>query len=191
MAIGPRPEAGRGYKALMQIRTHTLQRPLLLLDVDGVICPMGSFKGKKLLCIEGPHYPMFYAATTPGHLQELGKVFTLVWATSLEEDANRLLSPALSLPSLPFIRFDTPGKRPGRSYKLSAVKKFAGDRPLAWLDDEVGDDMRAWAKKRRSPTLVLEIDPRVGLGLKDVAELLQFASRIAEQPIGPAVLLSQ
>ncbi len=157
----------------------SLQRPLLLLDVDGVVYPMGSFRGGKLLCIEGPHYPLYYAAGTPDLLQELAKVFTLVWATSLEGDANRLLSHALSIPSLPFIRFDTSGKRPGSSYKLSAVKTFAGDRPLAWLNDEVGDDMKAWANKRRNPTLTLEIAPRVGLAAKHVEELLQFAKQLA------------
>ena len=107
-------------------------------------------------------------------------MFTLVWATSLEEDANRISAPALFIPALPFIRFDTSGKRPSNSYKRNAVKKFAGDRPLAWLDDEVGDDMRAWAKKAAHPDAHPGDRSPGGTGRKTCRKLNQFAKQLAD-----------
>lgn len=149
-------------------------KPLLLLDVDGVICPMGPGCGEELLEYQGPNYPVWFSAGTPRRLQGLAEVFTLVWATKWEGEANRLLAPALGLPPLAFIRFPSSRGRPGRSHKLGAVKAFVQARPFAWLDDEVGDDMVSWAEERPTPTLIRPIDPRVGLNNGDVDALLVY-----------------
>lgn len=148
--------------------------PLLLLDIDGVVCPMGPGCGEELLELQGPDYPVWISAGTPLRLRELAEVFTLVWATNWEGEANRFLAPALSLPPLTYIPFSQlPGRR-GHSYKLRAVQGFAESSALAWLDDEVGEDMVAWATKRRVPTLIRSIDPRVGMDDGDVDALLEF-----------------
>jgi hypothetical protein len=139
---------------------------------------MGAGCGEEFCEFEGPDFPVWFSIGTPRRLQELSEVFTLVWATNWEDRANLVLAPALGIEPLPVIYFATRRGRPGQSLKLGAVKAFAGNQPLAWLDDEVGDDMLAWARERRVPTLVRTIYPRVGMSDGDVAALLRFHRQI-------------
>lgn len=98
---------------------------------------MGPACGEPLLKVDDPDYPVLIPAGMPQRLARLAKVFKLVWTTSWEERANRLLAPTLSLRPLAFIQFPDGPVRSGRSHKLPAVKKYVGKLPLAWVDDEV------------------------------------------------------
>ena len=124
-----------------------------------------------------------FRADLPDVLAELASRYELVWATAWEDNANLLLAPALGLPSLPVVRFtDPPADLLGlghtrRSWKLPGVQRFAGDRPLAWIDDELHGDAYAWAATRRIPTKLLSTDPTRGLVDREVRSLLAFARR--------------
>jgi len=73
----------------------------------------------------------------------------------------------IGLPSLPHITFTpAPAWDTGYTRKLPDVIAFAGDRPLAWIDDGFGTDEKQWATARREagiPTLLLATDGRIGL----------------------------
>ena len=101
----------------------------------------------------------------------------LVWATSWEHAANRALAPVLGLPELPVVSFAGSSAPPGRTWKLPSVKRFIGDRPMAWVDDDLGRDAHAWAQKRTQPTLLLDINPSWGLAEAHVDILIEFADR--------------
>ena len=86
----------------------------------------------------------------------------------------------LGLPDdLPFLRFDPGSDRDAPTYKLPVVKHFVRDRPAAWVDDELGDDVIAWADHREQRTMLVSCDPRFGVTDAHVDELLAFAAMAA------------
>src|SRR6202011_3441893 len=93
-------------------------RPLLLVDIDGVIslfgrpaghspqrrAPDGSPLDGTFHSIEG--IPHFLSSTAAAHLLALAPLFELAWASGWEERANEHLPHLLGLPErLPFLRF--------------------------------------------------------------------------------------
>lgn len=154
-------------------------KPLLLVDVDGVIslfgfpsnrCPAGNW-----MIVDGT--PHLISAAAAGHLQTLGADFELAWCTGWEEKANEYLPAVLGLPGeLPVLSFD---RNPGRGHahwKLAAIEAFAGPRrPLAWVDDALNEACHAWAAERPAPTLLVTTSPDVGLETGDVVRLTAWA----------------
>ena len=61
-----------------------------------------------------------------------------------------------------------------QTWKLPDVQGFVGDRPLAWVDDDLGPDAFAWAEQRETPTLLIRTEPSVGLTEQDVGRLEGF-----------------
>jgi hypothetical protein len=156
--------------------------PLFLLDVDGVLnpfaapgCPPG-YQEHELFAGEDP--VRLCAAHGPW-LRELAASFELVWATAWEDEANRLLAPLLRLPELPVIAFlPTPFGDPD---KLPAVAKFAGGRPLAWVDDALSPEAHRWAASRPVPTLLLSADPAEGLTRPLIDRALRWAKGLTTE----------
>ncbi len=156
-----------------------MDRPLLLIDVDGVISlfgfdpalpPAGRFE-----LVDGIAH--FLSATAGEHLLELAQDFELAWCTGWEEKANEYLPLALGIPAaLPYVTFD-PVERPASAHwKLSSIEAYAGpSRPLAWIDDAHDERCAAWAQARAAPTLLVATEPAVGLTEAHVAKLLSWA----------------
>jgi hypothetical protein len=155
--------------------THEL--PLLLLDVDGVVCPLGKTATDQIP-IASTYVSLSHHRLLPTWLVELADVFELVWATTWEHDANEILAPLLGLPSLPVIGFKGAVVGPGESVKLPSVRRFVGDRAFAWVDDRLGVDATAWAAHRPVATFLRDIDPAVGLARHDIDALLEFATSL-------------
>lgn len=168
------------------------ERPLLLVDIDGVVSlsgfpsppdppPAGSFHS-----IDGiPHFLSAEAAT---HLLALGEHYELVWCSGWEERADEYLPSLLGLPAgLPFLRFDASVRTTGGSgasthghWKLPAIDAHAGSRPLAWIDDCLDAPCHEWAAARvarGAATLLVQTQPAVGLTAAHVHELAQWATR--------------
>jgi Swiss Army Knife RNA repair-like protein len=163
------------------------QPPILFVDVDGVISLFGFAPDVGEL--PGPlHWIDGVAHCIPedigGRLVTLAERFELVWATGWEERANEYLPHLLRLPfgDLPWLSFEGRAVFGSAHWKVEAIDRYAGDRPAAWIDDNLGDECHAWAQGRAAPTLLIETSPPVGLTDEHVSELLNWADRVAAGP---------
>ncbi len=156
-------------------------RPLLLVDVDGVIALfniVGTPPPGRWELIEGlPYYLQLGVAAL---LHETAEHFELAWCTGWEDRANDHLPGLLGVPGpLPVISFD---RNPGRSnahWKLAAIDAYAGERPRAWIDDALDARCEAWARSRSArgaPTLLVTTEPHLGMERHHADLLLAFAA---------------
>jgi hypothetical protein len=160
------------------------RQPILFVDVDGVISLFGFAPDAGKL--PGPlHWVDGIAHCIPkeigARLVTLAQRFELVWATGWEERANEHLPHILELPfrELPWLSFDGRAVFGSAHWKVDAVDEYAGDRPAAWVDDNIDETCRAWAAGRRAPTLIVETLPSEGLTDAHVARLLDWADELA------------
>ena len=166
------------------------EKPLLFVDVDGVISLFGFREGYGLAPGDAP-----FAACPPGRLHSINGVmhyissecgarllrladsYELIWATGWEEAANDYLPHLLGLPEhLPFLTFDGRIAAGSAHWKVDAIASYAGQRPLAWIDDNVDESCREWAARRPAPTLIVETLRHEGMGQEHVELLLDWAA---------------
>lgn len=157
------------------------ERPLLLVDVDGVIALFNLDGGEQAgtwHLIEGFAY--YLAAGPAALLHAAAEHFELVWCTGWEDRANDHLPRLAGLPGpLPVIRF---ARNPGRTnahWKLDEIDAYAGDRPVAWIDDALDDHCEQWAAGRAARglhTLLVRTEPHRGMLAEHLAELVAFAT---------------
>jgi hypothetical protein len=153
-------------------------KPLLLLDVDGVLHPYPDTP-------DGYDEHAFFpeddetvrlARVHGDWLRDLCRSFDVTWASGWGEEANRLLAPFVGLTALPQVPLPPIPFEP--SAKVPAIAAYAAGRPAAWVDDLLGPEAHAWAATRREPTLLVEVDPAVGLTRGAVDELVAWANAL-------------
>ncbi|HRW19700.1 MAG TPA: hypothetical protein P5181_12725 [Dermatophilaceae bacterium] len=119
--------------------------------------------------------PELRVALHPAHgrwLDELADLSELVWATTWQHEANRVLSPLLGLPQdLPVLPLRMDPLFHGRyAWKTDQIADWVGPRPFVWIDDAINRRTRdrlgtvGWL----GPHLALRIDPALGLRRADV-----------------------
>lgn len=158
-----------------------LTRPLLLVDVDGVISLYGAAPaasdGLLGTLVDGvPHLLSRGAAAV---LRALMRAFDCAWCTGWEERADEHLPRLLDLPrGWPHVRFSTTPALDAH-WKLAGIDNFAGpDRPLAWIDDAHDAGCHDWAATRPGPTLLVATEPAVGLTPAHGETLLRWAASL-------------
>ena len=153
-----------------------MDKPLLMMDVDGVISlfgfdpanpPAGQFQ-----LVDGIVHLL--SASAGEHLRELASVFELVWCTGWEEKANVYLPLALGLPGiLPHVPFDELGRPASARWKLVGIEAYAGpSQPLAWVDDFFDPAADSWANARNArgvSTLLVHVNSKKGLSPRHCA----------------------
>ena len=156
-------------------------RPLLLADVDGVVCPyadeLADPAGAGLALATVGYTRVWLSRDIRQHLSRLGELFQLVWCTAWEDRAAESLAPFLGLPPMPVIHFDEPAEEDGH-WKWPGIDAFVEDRPFAWIDDELGHADLARAARRSSPTMLVQVEGANGLNHLHVQQLEEFARTI-------------
>lgn len=167
-----------GTREEQLVRAGDDSRPVLAVDVDGVISlfgfdePLVQAPGEMHL-IDGMAHCISRAAGE--RLIRLAQHYDLIWATGWEERANEHLVLLLGLPGeLPYLTFGGNARFGTAHWKVDAIDAYAGDRPLAWVDDSLDESCREWARRRTAPTLLLETDPTRGLEDGHVDALLAW-----------------
>jgi hypothetical protein len=159
-------------------------RPLLLVDVDGVISLIGFDPARppagRFQSIDGITHLL--SASAGACLRRLADRFEAVWCTGWEEKANEYLPWALDLVGpFPFLSF---GRAAGRAvhWKLAAIDAYAGqDRALAWIDDAFDESCETWAASRVGSTVLVRTDPAIGINGEHVERLLSWADGLPSQ----------
>ena len=153
--------------------------PILALDVDGTISlfgfegPLDKVPGRFHL-IDGVAHCIPEEAG--GRLGRLAERYELVWATGWEERANDMLPRILGLPAeLPVLTFGGRAVFGSAHWKLEALAEYAGERPLAWIDDSLDESCHAWAREREAPTLLVPCQPDIGITDAHVDAILAWA----------------
>lgn len=166
-------------------------RPLLAIDVDGVISLFGFEEAPppalaRFELIDGTPYCLSLAA--PERILRLADRFELIWATGWQDRANDRLSLLTGIGPLPVIEFDAHRERGERSgttdahWKLGAVDEFCQTRALAWIDDSFDQSCFDWAVEREDsglPTLLVPTDPAIGLEEAQAAATSDWADSLS------------
>jgi hypothetical protein len=164
------------------VSAHGNTFPTLFVDVDGVISLFGFDRHN---APEGAYHSingvLHYISGAAGQrLVRLGGRYELVWATGWEETANEYLPYLIGLPGeLPCLSFDDDPSFGTAHWKLGAIDGYAGDRPLAWIDDSLDESCRAWAARRKAPTLLVATHCHEGICDEHVDELIRWADSLA------------
>ena len=155
------------------------ERPVLAVDVDGVISLFGfegpiEELGGRFHLIDGMAHCISEVAGA--QLLRLADVYELVWATGWEDRANDHLPLILGLPGeLPCLRFDGRARFGTAHWKLEAIDAYAAGRPLAWIDDSLDESCHAWAAAREAPTLLVPTESHIGITDAHTEALLSWA----------------
>jgi len=160
------------------------ERPILFVDVDGVVSVFGFPAHHEEL--PGPfHWIDGIAHCIPTaigeRLERLAGRYELVWATGWEEKANEYLPLILKLSAkeLPWLAFDGRAVFGSAHWKLEAIEDYAADRPAAWIDDNIDEECVEWGERRAAPTLLIQTDSAVGLTDEHVERLLAWADAVS------------
>jgi hypothetical protein len=155
---------------------------VLFVDVDGVLSVFGFPDNApapgRMYSVDG--IPHCLVNGCGDRLIRLSTCFELVWATGWEERANEHLPFILKLPfrELPCLVFDGRAVFGSAHWKVDAIDEYAGDRPAAWIDDNLDETCIAWAEERAAPTLLVETAPSEGLTDEHVTQLLRWADEL-------------
>lgn len=146
-------------------------RPLLYLDVDGVInCVEATVPVDHIH--PGTSSEAFVPVGTAERLERLLRVYEPVWSTAWLGTAHDCFQSHLGLPtaSWPFLSYDR--------FKILAILRHARGRPWAWVDDDANYELRAlnWFPHydRMLEGLIITPDRHVGLTDEHVEELLDL-----------------
>jgi hypothetical protein len=163
--------------------------PIVAVDVDGVLNPDDPGEAARL-----GYHPHHYDGPGPhgqhltgnvwlhidhgGWLRELAERAQLVWCTPWNHLAATWIAPRLDLPDTWIhIPIDHGGVAFGHQLKLDPLLRYAGDRPLAVLDDQFGGkdpDIAEQRTARGAATLLRPVDPFCGLRRPDIEAVLTW-----------------
>ena len=144
--------------------TGTDQRPLVLVDIDGVL---NAFEARRLTTHQrvavADRYRVVLDGRHPGWFDVLGDYAELCWATMWQAKAGPVFGRVAGLGTdWEYLDFDSAwntgsARRTGHGvggYKWPMIEPLGdGARPLVWIDDDMTDEQLEWARvteRRRS-----------------------------------------
>lgn len=139
----------RSTAADENLQQVTEKKPIILLDVDGIINCMGEWGSinkiwPDTLTAENVHgYNIVYSPTVVAKINKWSEVAEVKWLTSWGPRARDFLAPRLGLNAFSVLPYDNKAKD-NNNTKVSCAEEVAKemdpDRLLIWLDD----DFKLW-----------------------------------------------
>jgi hypothetical protein len=163
-----------------------MSRPILAVDVDGVISLFGfetppTSAEANYQLVDGMLHCISLRAGE--RLQRLAEHFELVWATGWEEKANFYLPTLLGLAELPHLTFDGAARFGSAHWKLGPLDDYSKGRAVAWVDDNFDESCYRWARERDLPTLLVPTDPAKGLQEAETEALIAWGKSLAVEDL--------
>ncbi len=165
----------------------TNQKPLLMLDIDGVLNFFGPMTSPYHRETQISQYRIRLDRRHPLWLVDLEKGFDIVWATMWQDMAPGVFAPFFGWgEETDYIDFDKhaePGARHIGALKLPGIIHTAGDRPILWIDDDGGEKkVQQWAKARNRiiPTKVIVPNGDTGFTKMHLNECFAFARSLTK-----------
>jgi hypothetical protein len=161
-----------------------MDRPILAVDVDGVISLFGfedppSSESSRFQMVDGVVHCI--SLTAGERLNRLAESFEMVWATGWEEKANEYLPNLLGVAELPVLNFGASARFGSAHWKLGPLDEYARGRAAAWIDDSLDDSCYEWARERSEPTLLVPTEPALGLEEAHTEALLAWAKSLEDE----------
>jgi hypothetical protein len=168
-------------------------RPLILLDVDGVLNPWDrqgpNWLSVKAIC-DGVAYPVLLNPEHGPMLRQLAHETgaELVWATTWEHDANREIGPLVGLPELPVIPVNSGAGTPRVHPKTPPVAAYVNRRPFVWFDDDLERADRQYLKRHDNVDRfrIIDVGPRKGLRNLHVEQAAEWLTSLDSQEAASA-----
>lgn len=173
-------------------------RPLVLLDVDGVLipspyreaqhegettihmAPIGANQPVQLVDASGSRtlreqmggMTACFAAGIADMLKDIDQRARMVWATSWEQMAHDELAPVLGCGhDWPYMVM----RGSHQSSKWPLVQQVPDHVALVWIDDSaIPPSANRWAAQRSGPTLLIRPDPATGLSITQQKRVIAF-----------------
>jgi hypothetical protein len=170
-------------------------RPLLcLVDFDGVINVLqpGPVQGHVQAELDGYRLQASMVSSAGLDLVLRGQNLKPVWASMWGHrapEAGRRLGIGAEWPSMSFDYTDPDGARGAfftdgldgaAELKFPIILRYIGNEPVVWIDDDITPRLERWAvrRDRTIPTLVLVPNPRIGLTMLHLEDMIRFAHRV-------------
>jgi hypothetical protein len=170
------------------------KRPLILLDIDGVINASGRKEKywkdaksiKDFLCVDSEGedviYNIFYSPTVVERIKRWEKHAEIKWLTSWNDRANKYLAPAIGLPLFDNARADS------NTSKLNAVLAHIHEHPdrlIIWIDDQLPSAQKKHKHNEMYQKLIFTrtntvfVSPTNGL----IGEHIDFIEHVLRNPL--------
>lgn len=184
-----------GGSQILDLSLLSEDKPLLLLDVDGVlnVFPEAATRDR--------YYETSLASTTQGNfrvtrhkrarewIDRLAEHFHLVWCTMWDDEANEHIFGPIGVPPVPYIpvwensRMRNWSAKAGTHHKVPQINDYAQSRPLAWIDDELTVPDYTWAQARSRTTAPTKLEcptQERGMVERHVQRLVAWAQILKE-----------
>lgn len=161
-----------------------MSKPILGLDIDGVLNAFASPYDlpTHTEMYVGGFWVLLNTEDHPKWIAELEEYFDIVWATMWTHNANELIAPIMGIGPFPVIDHndipewvDDSKLRGIDGLKIATIDPFVGDRPFAWIDDDISAVARKWAGERNAPTKLVKPNPTYGLQRDHIDQLIEWA----------------